>query len=112
MTTPNTHTIAAWLAKHTPYALVDVPGTELTDAEPRRMGMCDNCHGDHHIQQCPEIARFDLVARLREAIADVLDLGEWTWSEADDATLFTIHLRESHYQELLELANPDEEPSR
>jgi hypothetical protein len=96
----NTHAIAAYIATHTPL------GTRYE--EPRRMGMCDNCHGNHHIQQCPEVARFDLVARLREALADVLDVGEWTWSEADDATLFTIHLRESHYTELMNLINPEE----
>lgn len=38
-----------------------------------------------------------------DALAELMDLGEWTWSEADDCTLYTIHLRESHHKELTEL---------
>ena len=40
---------------------------------------------------------------LRAALMELIDMGEWTWSEADDTTLYTIHLRDEHYQELIEL---------
>jgi len=45
----------------------------------------------------------DYMNGLRAALMELIDMGEWTWSEADDTTIYTIHLRESHYQELIEL---------
>jgi hypothetical protein len=43
--------------------------------------------------------------KAEDALVEIIDLGEWTWSEANDATLFTIHLREAHYEELLQIVN-------
>lgn len=40
------------------------------------------------------------VGALVAAIDELDDMGEWIWSEADDATLLSIHLSESHHTEL------------
>ena len=41
---------------------------------------------------------------LRDALAELLDLGEWMWSEADDKTLLSIYLTEKDYDEFNALA--------
>jgi hypothetical protein len=83
---------------------------------------CGYCSGDHALPRCPALASdtgAPLIAGLKneieamrtralkaeDAIVELIGLGEWTWSEADDTTLFTVHLRDKHYEELLELVN-------
>jgi len=43
------------------------------------------------------------IAALVGAIDELDSLGEWIWSEPDDATLLSIHLSEEHHTELTDL---------
>jgi hypothetical protein len=43
---------------------------------------------------------------FREALAELMDMGEWVRSEADNCELYTIRLRFEHYDELMALVQP------
>ncbi len=45
----------------------------------------------------------EVVGGLVAAIDELDSIGEWIWSEADDKTLLSIYLTESHHTELTDL---------
>ncbi len=47
-----------------------------------------------------ELAQID---KLTDALRYLLDIGEWTWSEADKASVFTIRIADSTRQEFTNL---------
>lgn len=44
------------------------------------------------------------VKKLRDALIDILDAGDWMWSETDDATIYKIYLAEKDFTEFSDLA--------
>lgn len=44
------------------------------------------------------------IKKLRDALIDILDAGDWRWSEADDAAIFVIYLSEKDFTEFSDLA--------
>lgn len=71
--------------------------------------LCDTCadkwrmhYTDTDINQLRKqlAAANEHIKTLIAAIDELDSIGEWIWSEADDATLLGIHITESHHTEL------------
>lgn len=48
--------------------------------------------------------------KLRDALLDLLDAGDWRWSEADDASVFSIIISEKDFTKFSDLALVEAQP--